>query len=279
MYDRHLERISNRPGERIQVLLAQKLFMKFINNVQNYEDVLTGQHGGELGTLETSRFAQTDKSDSKDMDSKKKLIEIGTGAGRLLPIVLSQNIEYVGIEPTESMRNSTFELSKKFGINKEKFKLIDSRLPNLSSELDNLFDYAYMSHVIEHASSPQEARVWLESVRGSLKLGGYILIISPNIRDYGWRFWDVDWSHGWPTTPNNIGELLEDLNFEVVRSLNVCGWSTSKFQHLVRRIFLKLYPEDFFDWLFQKVLNVELLGSGFSNAFLRRNCFVIARKI
>lgn len=278
MYDRHLERISNRPGESIQVLLARKIFEKFIHDSKNEQKrVLVGRKSRQT-FIEEANQRNSDNVDDSHHQAKRSLLEVGTGSGRMLPIVLNQDIQYVGIEPTASMRMATLQNARKLGIDDSKFRLIDVRLPNVPKELADSFDYVYLSHVLEHASSPHEARIWLENLSKALKKDGYIFVISPNVRDYGWRFWDVDWSHGWPTTPNNISEILEDLNFKILATRSICGWSTSRFIHLLTRVLLLIYPEEFLDWFFKKSIRVDLLGSGFANAFLRRNCYVIAKK-
>ena len=90
-----------------------------------------------------------------------------------------------------------------------------SSLPYLPIELKDSFDAVLTMHVMEHASSLAEARAWVKALAECLRPGGSLVVVAPDVRDYRAGFWDSDWSHGWPTTPGRIAQLVEVIGLEV----------------------------------------------------------------
>ena len=99
-------------------------------------------------------------------------------------------------------------------------ELHDAALPDLPERLQRGFDAVMTLHVLEHAPDPYAARSWLASMADCLRPaavgvpGGALLIASPDLREYKSAFWESDWSHGWPTTPARIADLMPDVGLE-----------------------------------------------------------------
>jgi SAM-dependent methyltransferase len=232
--------------------LAKKLFIKFLNNTKIVSN-----------------------NDLKEIS----LIEIGSGAGRMLPIVNKFGMKYTSIEPTTIMRIELDKIAKNNNIDKKDYEVMSESLPNLPEKLSKQFDLAIALHVLEHAMNPYSAREWLEEIQRVLVEGGYLLIITPHFPDYNWRFYDVDWSHSFPTTVNNIREILIDLNFEIITATTIRGWSSNKLYSGILNLILRVVPITPLDFMAKILFKQELLISGFCSGFLRRNTFLIARKI
>jgi hypothetical protein len=141
------------------------------------------------------------------------LLEVGTGTGRVASAASAWR-RYEGVEPTNALRQMTRE---RYGVT-----VHDASLPNLPAELKG-FDAAIAIHVLEHAPDGYAARAWLAAMCGAVRPGGFVLIASPDLRDYRTSFWESDWSHGWPTTPHRIADLMIDVGLTpiVVRSMRL----------------------------------------------------------
>ncbi len=74
-------------------------------------------------------------------------------------------------------------------------------------------DFAFASNVLEHMRSPDEPLAVLESIR-TIRPGGRLLILQPNVRHVGAAFWDfVD--HRLPLTEKGMSEALVLARFRV----------------------------------------------------------------
>jgi SAM-dependent methyltransferase len=256
MYDEHLNRISNRPGEALQVKLVKGIFDKFLGIV-----------------IDLNR-----KSGIAFELNGKQLIEVGCGSGRLLPIAIDMGLHYSTFEPTESMRKAVRDTASRNSIPRESFEVINESLPEIPLKYFDKFDFGVAMHVIEHAPNQYEAYQWIKSISRCINLGGYFLIVTPYYPDYSWRFYDVDWSHGFPTTVNNLVEILEDLSLEVKYAKTIRGWTSSSIVGAAYSVFLKISPTGFLDFLCEKLFHQKLLYSGLLAGFVRRNTFIVVQK-
>jgi SAM-dependent methyltransferase len=144
---------------------------------------------------------------------ESSVLEIGTGTGRVTKEFLRANTHsFQAVEPTTALRNHV--------INKHGVEVFADALPNLTSVAGE-FDMVFSLHVLEHAPSYLDARNWLLEMKRVVKPGGYVVVAAPNLLDYKSAFWDSDWSHGWPTTPNRIQQLMVDTGLEVVMSQSI----------------------------------------------------------
>ena len=248
MYDAHLTRIHKRPGNYAQILLTRKLIDKFLKH-QNLN----------LPNNEVS------------------VVEVGCGSGRVALEFLKRGYRYSAIEPTESMRTTTFALLANVGIDKSSFEIFSERLPSTPENLEKKVDFVVMIHVLEHAKSGYDAREWLESINKILKPGGLLLIVSPDTVDYKWNFYDCDWSHAFPTTRSNVSELLMDCDFKILKTSEIRSWISNPIGKFVLGIIRKTFPFKTMNLFGKILLKQELLGTGFGVGFLFKNIFIVAQ--
>jgi SAM-dependent methyltransferase len=78
---------------------------------------------------------------------------------------------------------------------------------------DDSFDAVHAAHVIEHLEHPE--RLVSESARVT-RSGGRLLVATPDIERYGFRFW-VDHTHLRPFTATSLDRLLAMHGFRVER--------------------------------------------------------------
>ena len=79
---------------------------------------------------------------------------------------------------------------------------------------DGLADLAFASNVFEHLRSPDELLAVLAAVKRCLKPSGRLVVMQPNVRMLGGRFWDF-FDHTLPLTEKGMAEALAVAGFEI----------------------------------------------------------------
>lgn len=199
-----------------------------------------------------------------------RILEIGTGTGRTGHEALRLGFaEYVGVEPTTALAEaarSRYSLS-----------IIEESLPTLTSIDDGAFDAVFSFHVLEHAPNYHAAREWCAEMVRVTRPGGSILIAAPDARDFGTYFWDSDWSHGWPTTPRRVSQVLRDLGLEVVRESSMHLGGLGALRALAAHLASAVIPTRLVDLATVRAVG-RPLASGLKIAMLWGLVFVVARK-
>jgi hypothetical protein len=246
MYDLHLKRISSRPGEKFQKYLHGKWLTKFLGSIK------------EHGVVE-------------------KILEVGPGGGRLAVEILTRGFNYSCIEPTQSMLSLTKEKIDKAFLGSPDVKYYGEKLPKISNKLTSTQDAVVMIHVLEHADNPTVAFEWLSAIKTTLNSCGFLFIISPDYRDYGVDFFDCDWTHSYPTTLNNVVEIVEESGFEVIVAKAMRSWISNPIGKLPLMIIRRILPIRAINWIGSKTLNHDLLGTGLASSLFYRNLFIVAK--
>ena len=73
-----------------------------------------------------------------------------------------------------------------------------------------------MSHVLEHSPTWVDARNLLDDSRKLLAENGSIVVVGPDAIDWGRQFWNIDATHGYPTTSRNVIQLCDDVGLDVL---------------------------------------------------------------
>ena len=109
-----------------------------------------------------------------------KLLEVGCGNGAMLSSMqeLGWQVEGVDFDPI------ALKVAKGRGLNVKLGGLNDQHYPNKS------FDAVVMSHVIEHVPNPLEL---LSECYRILKVGGRLIVVTPNAASWGHRMYGADW--------------------------------------------------------------------------------------
>ena len=63
-----------------------------------------------------------------------------------------------------------------------------------------------------------DARQLLSDLAGLLSSTGKIVIIGPDAQCWGREFWNIDATHGFPTTLRNVAQLADDAGLSVVHA-------------------------------------------------------------
>ena len=242
-YDEYLSRIIFPPSEKLHQWLANRLIKSFESKI------------------------------GINKDFSYKFLEIGAGSGRIAKSLKNRKyVEYVGTE-------MNFKLLQY--LKNQNFDIRSEKLPKFSEEFHydhvNSFDCVISLHVIEHASNFQDARNWMNEMSNLTKPGGFILVMAPNILDYKEYFWDGDWSHGFPTSPNRINQLGKDLGLVPFYCGSAYAGSTNFGVKIIARILNSVIPHRLLDFFFLKISNRRLV-SGLKIALMWGLTFCIFQK-
>ena len=160
----------------------------------------------------------------EDEHSVKRILEVGPGHGYFAKHCETNGLIYEFCDTSPAV----FSKMQKLGYS--------GHLGPLSELLPNIgkFDMVYMSHVLEHSPSWIDARQLLDDCNKVLKNQGKLVIVSPDVLNWKHEFWNVDWSHGYPTSIRNITQLCSDLGFTNIEAKHHRNASTSV---IVRAVF------------------------------------------
>ena len=238
-YDEYLKRARYSKSEKVQQWIPQRVLSTFIKKT---------------------------KSDIKGFHC----LEIGSGIGRgALAAKKLGFSSYTGVEPTTALREYC---QSEFNLN-----VLDCSLPDMAVINSESFDLCFSIHVLEHATSYVDARLWVEEMLRVTKGGGYCLIAAPDINDYGSYFWDSDWSHGFPTSPRRLSQMMSDFDVDITYSGSMHLGSVSGLSAFIAHVIGFFIPTKLIDLLTMK-LHKRPLASGVNFALLYGLTFVIVQK-
>lgn len=180
----------------------------------------------------------------------KSVLEIGPGHGYFAEHCRNRGIDYEFCDTSPAV----FEKMNRLG-----FKGHLGMLHEVSSALGK-YDMIWMSHVLEHSPSWIDARQLVAEARDLLSPEGAVVVVSPDVLSWRREFWNVDWSHGYPTSIRNVSQLCSDVGLENVKARHHRNASSNI---IVRAIFagLTLAPHRILDRLLSP--SRHRLGDGF----------------
>jgi hypothetical protein len=95
------------------------------------------------------------------------------------------------------------------------------------------YDLIWMSHVLEHSPTWLSAREMIDAGRKHLTDQGFLVVVSPDILSWRHEFWNVDWSHGYPTSIRNVVQLCSDVGFNEINAFHHRNGSKNLITRLV----------------------------------------------
>ena len=240
-----------------------------------YDEFLTRQSwrpGDYLQLGLSNRTLHTILRHTKINHQQCQISEFGPGTGTFAVACESLGVtEYIGFEPNKN-------LAKNVQSRMTTGKIILASLPNIPANYDAYFDISVAIHVLEHSSGPYDARLWLVEAMRVTKKNGYIVIISPDIKSYGSYFWDIDWTHSFPTTTERICQIGNDIGLEIFARKTLRAGSTSVFVRSLAQVMSVLLPTRLINHIGQLLLGRQL-GTGVQSALLWANTFVVFKKV
>ena len=133
------------------------------------------------------------------------VLEIGPGHGYFAQHCISMGLNYEFIDNSKAVFNKLTEL----GMNGHL-----GLISEVSDQIDKKFDLIWMSHILEHSPTWVDARNLLDVARKLLAENGSIVVIGPDAIHWRRQFWNIDATHGYPTTLRNVIQLCDDVGLQ-----------------------------------------------------------------
>jgi SAM-dependent methyltransferase len=176
------------------------------------EKQLTGLGGARRGRIERTRMALL----LRHRPPPGRMLEIGPGQGTLAALAVEAGWHYSAVEPSAILA----EQLRARGLD-----VIEAFTPPIPAA-DASVDVIYADQVLEHMSGIDAARALTAEARRALAPGGVFFVVVPDYLKERGFFWDIDYTHNFPTTERRVRQLLYDGGFEVERMVRSIGVAT-----------------------------------------------------
>lgn len=198
------------------------------------------------------------KSICSDLDihiADADLLEFGCGDGLMGEVALRLGAKsYTAIEPTQKLADAARRRLRDI-------RVLETPLPNIDQNLTNQFDLVLAVMVLEHADSPDVASQWMSAMSTCLKDTGTLAIICPDLLSYREYFWDIDWSHSFPTTQERLEQLANGLDLRILDSTRIRAGTSRLWIRVILCICSWLTPTRLIDSLSFRLMG-RRLGRG-----------------
>ena len=98
------------------------------------------------------------------------VVEVGPGRGEFADIIVTKDYNYIGIEPSQSLREE---------LQAREYKILEKTIPMIDLA-DESVDLIYSYDVLEHLESYSIILDFFREAKRALKPGGYIVSSAPN---------------------------------------------------------------------------------------------------
>lgn len=182
-----------------------------------------------------------------------RVLEIGVGKGYFFSACRSiPNIEYFGFDQNSLLLDSLEGLDTRH-------KMLGSA-PEIP-DYPEPFDLIFAGFVAEHlAGGGREIYDFIRRCRRNLKPGGVIVFMVPDSEKLGMEFWNIDYTHTFPTTRRGMNQAfvdngIEDVEIYAVDGLMTHRWFRNRFAHLLWRIIVLPYQYQLFQTIAYYLFN------------------------
>ncbi len=192
------------------------------------------------------------------------LVDVGAGNARLLDVV-PQGVEYVGVEPSASLR----EFAERRLEQHNGAKIVDGGFPNLDLQ-DRIADAVTCIAVLHHVPSHEERLRSIKELHRILKPGGIMILSVWNLRAKRFLSWNMI-KHAWLRIPGFIGGDRGDLHYiwkagKTPKNRYVHAFTLPEF--------VSLFDKQ--DWEIKKIGAYD--SKGWTGRFWGRNLVAVVRK-
>lgn len=145
------------------------------------------------------RFIRQEQNSSS---TSLRVLEVGPGKGYFYQAcVVASDIEYVACDRNPS-----------FGRLFPGASFYECEIPSFPMNIGT-FDVIYAGYVIEHLSDGMAVAEFFRSCEKMLSPGGVIVIACPDALSQQFEFFNMDYTHRYPTTERNVSMAFSDSGF------------------------------------------------------------------
>ena len=216
----------------------------------------------------------------KKPEGKLQILEVGPGKGYFYSACRADgNIDYFAVDRNERILSNLADLPN------------DHKTLGDAPELPNdgrTFDVIYASFVIEHLIGGGEAQYrFINEAKKRLRPGGLIVLQAPDCEKLGAEFWNIDYTHTFPTTKRSIAHAFYDNEIDDVTIYDISGllthrFFTNRYVYLLTRVLLFPYQYKICNWFAHYLFGLKSYSYGnlFFSAYgllKEENLLIVAR--
>ena len=204
---------------------------------------LDDSHSNHYSVGRKRIFLSQIKYVKKFLTKNSKVLEIGSGNGETLIELEKLNFQTIGVEPDLKNVEHLRKILKKS-------KIIQSNIENL--DIDEKFDFIWMSHVFEHLSDPIS---FLNNIKKNTNKNYFLFIEVPNVtKKNDWRTFTVV-PHAYNYSGTALQNILQKTGYKII-SCDYFGPPT-KLNGGINKISTKIFKKDFYPFYPKMLLNAD----------------------
>lgn len=146
-----------------------------------------------------------------------RTLEVGVGIGLFASVCRQRGWRYTGVDRNDKM---ACELGRDLPV-------LVGEVPPLPEGVEpGSFDLAYSSFVFEHLADGIQGYEFVREVNRALKPEGVLVLVVPDALSLGLEFWNLDYTHRYPTADRNVSQILLECGLRIERMVRYrgAGW-------------------------------------------------------
>lgn len=169
-------------------------------------------------------------------------LEVGVGIGLFATACRGHGWSYTGIDRNEKI---AAELGRDLPV-------LAGEVPPLPVGVEpGSFDLAYSSFVFEHLADGIHGFEFARELCRALKPEGMLVLVAPDARSLGMEFWNLDYTHRYPTADRNVSQILLECGLRIERMVRYRGAGWVGWRYWLARIAGWFYSYRFWQALFR----------------------------
>jgi predicted TPR repeat methyltransferase len=172
-------------------------------------------------------------------DCSMSVLEVGVGTGLFARSCRKRDWSYTGVD-----RNPM--LVRRLS---EEFNVVLGECPPLPDLGTVQFDIAYAAFVLEHLQNGEAALAFTEALKNKVRSGGVVVLIVPDALTLGLEFWNLDYTHRFPTSWRNVTHIMRETGMRDVQVIKYCGAGWRSWLRRIVRVASVFYYYPFWRWL------------------------------
>lgn len=206
-----------------------------------YSDVMSG-HSPFIQKVEIQRQERILRFIEERLERKTgvKAVEVGIGIGLFARACRGRNWDYTGIDRNAKMLAA---LGKDF-------RVVEGEVPPAPAEVpEAAHDLAYSSFVFEHLADGTAGFHFAKELTRLTRPNGLVVLVVPDALSLGLEFWNLDYTHRYPTADRNVTQILLECGLKVEKIVRYKGPCYTGIGYLLLKILAFFYNYRFWTWL------------------------------